>query len=51
MAEAVEKLTKKSEDPSRWYLDLVRLAKMADYGPARGTLAGRSVVFRSRRIL
>jgi len=41
MAEAVEKLTKKSEDPSRWYLDLIRMAKLADYGPVRGTFAIR----------
>ena len=41
MAEAVEKLVKKSEDPSRWYLQLVRMAKLADYGPVRGTFAIR----------
>jgi prolyl-tRNA synthetase len=41
MAEAVEKLTKKSEDPSKWYLQLVRMAKLADYGPVRGTFAIR----------
>src|ERR687886_1875256 len=41
MTEAVEKLTKKSEDPSRWYLQLVRMAKLADYGPVRGTFAIR----------
>lgn len=41
MAEAVEKLTKKSEDPSRWYLDVIRMAKLADYGPVRGTFAIR----------
>ena len=29
MTEAVEKLVKKSEDPSRWYLQLVRMAKLA----------------------
>ncbi len=45
MAEAVEKLTKKSEDPSRWYLDLVRMAKLADYGPVRGTFAIRPYGF------
>ena len=37
MTEAVEKLTKKSEDPSKWYLQLVRRAKLVDYGPVRGT--------------
>jgi prolyl-tRNA synthetase len=41
MSEAVEKLTKKSEDPSKWYLQLVRMAKLADYGPVRGTFAIR----------
>src|SRR5215204_3173608 len=41
MSEVVEKLTKKSEDPSQWYLQLVRMAKLADYGPVRGTLAIR----------
>ena len=45
MVEAVEKLTKKSEDPSRWYLDLVRMAKLADYGPVRGTFAIRPYGF------
>jgi prolyl-tRNA synthetase len=41
MTEAVEKLTKKSEDPSQWYLQLVRMAKLVDYGPVRGTFALR----------
>ena len=41
MTEAVEKLTRKSEDPSKWYLQLVRMAKLADYGPVRGTFAIR----------
>ncbi len=41
MTEAVEKLTKKSEDPSKWYLDLIRMARLADYGPVRGTFAIR----------
>lgn len=41
MAEVVEKLVKKSEDPGKWYLDLVRMAKLADYGPVRGTFAIR----------
>ena len=45
MAEAVEKLTKKSEDPSKWYLQLVRMAKLADYGPVRGTFAIRPYGF------
>jgi prolyl-tRNA synthetase len=45
MSEAVEKLTKKSEDPSKWYLQLVRMAKLADYGPVRGTFAIRPYGF------
>jgi prolyl-tRNA synthetase len=45
MTEVVEKLTKKSEDPSRWYLQLVRMAKLADYGPVRGTFAIRPYGF------
>jgi len=45
VAEAVEKLTKKSEDPSKWYLQLVRMAKLADYGPVRGTFAIRPYGF------
>jgi prolyl-tRNA synthetase len=45
VVEAVEKLTKKSEDPSKWYLQLVRMAKLADYGPVRGTFAIRPYGF------
>src|ERR687897_2068008 len=45
MSEAVEKLTKKIEDPSKWYLQLVRLAKLADYGPVRGMFAIRPYGF------
>src|SRR3712207_9583603 len=45
MTEAVEKLAKKSEDPSKWYLQLVRMAKLADYGPVRGTFAIRPYGF------
>ena len=45
MVEAVEKLTKKGEDPSKWYLQLVRMAKLADYGPVRGTFAIRPYGF------
>src|SRR4028118_1470968 len=45
MTEAVEKLTKKSDDPSKWYLQLVRMAKLADYGPVRGTFAIRPYGF------
>src|SRR5215217_7220313 len=41
MSEVVEKLTKQSEDPGKWYLQVVRMAKLADYGPVRGTFAIR----------
>src|SRR5829696_10440454 len=45
MVEVVEKLTKKGEDPSKWYLQLVRLPKLAHYGPVRGTFAIRPYGF------
>ncbi len=45
MTEAVEKLTRKSEDPSKWYLQLVKMAKLVDYGPVRGTFALRPYGF------
>jgi len=31
-------LTKKTEDISGWYLDVIAQAKLADYGPAKGTM-------------
>lgn len=31
-------LPKKSDDISKWYLSLIDLAKLADYGPAKGTM-------------
>ncbi len=34
-------LTKKSKDLSRWYTEVVQLAKLADYGPVRGTMVIR----------
>ncbi|KAK9801960.1 hypothetical protein WJX73_001837 [Symbiochloris irregularis] len=34
-------ITPKSEDYSRWYLDIVREAQLADYGPVRGTMVIR----------
>lgn len=33
-----ERLTKKSENMSRWYTDVVRMAKLADYAPVRGCM-------------
>jgi hypothetical protein len=34
-------VTPKSEDFSRWYLDVVAKAELADYGPVRGTMVIR----------
>lgn len=33
-----KRLTKKSQDISKWYLELIDQAQLADYGPARGTM-------------
>lgn len=43
MSQVFEKklLTKKSEDTPRWYTDVIQLAELADYGPARGTMVIR----------
>lgn len=35
------KVTKRSEDYSRWYTDVVQKAELADYGPAKGTMVIR----------
>lgn len=35
------KVTPKSEDFSQWYLDIIREAELADYGPVRGTMVIR----------
>lgn len=34
-------ITPKSKDTPRWYTDVIQLAKLADYGPARGTMVIR----------
>ena len=31
-------ITKRSEDYSEWYLDVIKAADLADYGPVRGTM-------------
>ncbi len=36
-----KQLTKKSKDISRWYLDLMELAELADYAPVKGTIVFR----------
>lgn len=33
-----QKLTKKSEDLSAWYNDVIQLAKLADHGPSKGSI-------------
>lgn len=33
-----EKITKQSENFSKWYTDVVRVADLADYGPVKGTM-------------
>lgn len=35
------KVTKRSEDYSRWYTDVVQKAELADYGPVKGTMVIR----------
>jgi prolyl-tRNA synthetase len=40
-----ESVTPKSEDFSRWYLDVVAKAQLADYGPVRGTMVIRPYGF------
>jgi len=37
----VAKITKRSEDYSEWYLDIVTRAEMADYAPVRGCMVVR----------
>jgi len=36
-----ERITPRSEDYSQWYLDVLREAELADYGPVRGTMVIR----------
>uniref|UniRef100_A0A7S1SIA5 proline--tRNA ligase n=1 Tax=Tetraselmis chuii TaxID=63592 RepID=A0A7S1SIA5_9CHLO len=40
-----ERITPKGEDYSRWYLDIVKRAELADYGPVRGTMVVRPYGF------
>ena len=37
----VTEITPQSEDFSRWYLDVVRRAELADYTPVKGCMAIR----------
>jgi prolyl-tRNA synthetase len=41
MAKEVSQIPKKSDDLSAWYLAVVQNAKLADYGPVRGTIIFR----------
>jgi len=36
-----KQLTKKTSDTPRWYTEVIQLAELADYGPARGTMVIR----------
>jgi len=36
-----ERITPRNEDYSQWYLDVIREAELADYGPVRGTMVIR----------
>jgi len=36
-----ESVTKRSEDYSKWYTDVVQMAELADYGPVKGTMVIR----------
>src|SRR3989344_2740604 len=38
---AKKDITKKSQNISRWYTDVVLKAELADYGPAKGTMVIR----------
>ena len=40
MAEVTE-ITKQSDDYSKWYLDVVRRAELADYSPVKGCMVIR----------
>jgi prolyl-tRNA synthetase len=33
-----QKITPRSEDYSQWYLDIISVAELADYGPVKGTM-------------
>lgn len=39
--QSAKAITPREEDFSKWYLDLVREAQLADYGPVRGTMVIR----------
>jgi len=41
MADDVTEITKQSEDFSKWYLDVVRRAELADYSPVKGCMVIR----------
>jgi prolyl-tRNA synthetase len=37
----VKQITKRSEDFSRWYVDVIRKAELADYSPMKGMMVIR----------
>ena len=39
----VTEITPQSEDFSRWYLDVVRKAELADYSPVKGCMVIRQI--------
>ena len=39
----VTEITPRSQDFSRWYLDVVRKAELADYSPVKGRSKERSI--------
>ncbi len=45
MKQEKERLPKKSEDLSKWYLSLIEMAQLADYGPAKGSIVIRPYAY------
>lgn len=41
MSNKKKMLPSKSEEPAKWYTEVIRLAELADYGPSRGTIIFR----------
>lgn len=41
MSNKKKMLPSKSEEPAKWYSEVIRLAELADYGPSRGTIVFR----------
>ena len=43
----VTEITPRSQDFSKWYLDVVRRAELADYSPVKGFMVIRHTAMRS----